>query len=289
VIETHDVSEPAAPIGGGGLTRFRLDFGYDGTNFSGWARQPGLRTVQETLESAAATVLRLKTPALITVAGRTDAGVHAAAQVAHVDLVATAVMPAVVRRLNGLLPEDVRVFEMRPAPAGFEARFAAMGRRYLYRLADRGANPMRRVDTVTWPRPLSVAAMHEAARALVGLNDFAAYAKPRLGATTVRTLHSLTVTRDFDDVVVIRAHADAFCHSQVRSMVGALIAVGEGRRPVEWPGEVLASKLRNSTAHVAPAHGLTLVAVDYPPVDELEARARLTRARRAADASGQSG
>lgn len=279
----RESTEPADSLESCGLSRFRLDLGYDGTAFSGWARQPGLRTVQDVVETALATVLRLASPAAITVAGRTDAGVHAVAQVAHVDLVADDVMPEIARRLNGLLPQDVRIHRMQAAADGFDARFAALARRYAYRLADREVSPLRRLDTVPWPRPLAVGAMHEAARPLVGLHDFAAYAKPRDGATTIRTLHSLTVTRDLDDAVVIRAYADAFCHSQVRSMVGALLAVGEGRRPVEWPGEVLAGKVRDSTAHVAPARGLTLVAVDYPPDDEMAARVIRTKARRSTD------
>jgi tRNA pseudouridine38-40 synthase len=232
------------------------------------------------LEEAVSTVLRLPAPPHVTVAGRTDAGVHAIGQVGHVD-VAVSMKPTVIsRRLNRILPDDLRVGRVQLAPAGFDARFAAMGRRYMYRIADRELNPLRRTDTVAWPRTLAAAAMHEAARPLVGLHDFAAYAKPRKGATTIRTLHALTVTRDVDGCIVIRAHADAFCHSQVRSMVGALIAVGEGRRPVNWPGEVLAAKVRDSTVHVAPARGLTLVTVDYPPDDELEARVHQTRARR---------
>lgn len=262
--------------------RLRLDFSYDGTDFSGWARQPALRTVQQVLEAALATVLRLAGPVPITVAGRTDAGVHAIGQVGHVDVDVPIDPAEVARRLNGVLPADLRITGVRIAPVGFDARFAAMGRRYEYRLADGVVNPLRRLDTVLWPRPLSTAAMHDAARSLIGLHDFAAYAKPREGATTIRTLHALTVTRDDAGLVVIRAHADAFCHSQVRSMVGALLAVGEGRRPVEWPGQVLGGKVRDSTVHVAPAHGLTLVAVDYPPDDALAARVLQTRARREA-------
>lgn len=281
--EADEPTKPATPSSRvGGLCRLRLDFSYDGTDFSGWARQPALRTVQQVLEEALTTVLRLPGPPLITVAGRTDAGVHAVGQVGHVDADSPMTPAALAARLNGVLPADLRIGGVSVAPDGFDARFAAMGRRYVYRLADRGASPLRRLDTVIWPRPLSTAAMHESARPLIGLNDFAAYAKPREGATTIRTLHALTVTRDVDGVVVIRAHADAFCHSQVRSMVGALIAVGEGKRPVDWPGQVLASKMRDSAVHVAPAHGLTLVAVDYPPDDGLEARVLQTRARRQA-------
>jgi tRNA pseudouridine38-40 synthase len=275
--------EAAVPSGNGGLVipheiRLRLDLAYDGTEFSGWARQPERRTVQGVVEEALALVLRLDAPQ-VTVAGRTDAGVHATGQVAHVDVPAPDDVEWLARRLNGVLPDDVVISAVSVAAPEFDARFAALGRRYDYRITDGTPNPLNRHDTVFWPRPLDEAAMNAAAQGLVGLHDFAAYAKPREGATTIRTLHQLTASRS-ESVVTITAHADAFCHNQVRSMVGALIAVGEGRVPVEWPGEVLASGTRSSTVHVAPAHGLTLVAVDYPPDADLAARAAVTRRRR---------
>ncbi|HEX3708169.1 MAG TPA: tRNA pseudouridine(38-40) synthase TruA [Mycobacteriales bacterium] len=277
---SYDVDEPATPAGDGGLVRLRLDLSYDGTDFSGWARQPGLRTVQETIESALMTVLQLAGPPSLRVAGRTDAGVHATGQVAHVD-VAGPVDPEVLqRRLAGVLPPDIVATAVAVAAPGFDARFAATGRRYRYRIADGPLDPLRRHDTVAGKRPLDVAAMHRAAQGLVGLRDFAAYCRPREGATTVRTLHALDVTRDAGGTVVISAHADAFCHNQVRSMVGALLAVGEGRRPVGWPTEILHSGVRDPGVTVAPPHGLTLIAVDYPSDDELAAQVARTRRRR---------
>jgi len=280
-VTTRNASnEPASPSGDGGFVRLRIDLAYDGTEFSGWARQPGLRTVQQVVEDAITTVLRLADPAQLTVAGRTDAGVHAAGQVAHLDLPkAPEALDALPRRLTSLLAEDVVIRAVTVAPPGFDARFAALGRRYAYRLTDASPDPLRRRDTVAWGRPLDAEAMDTAAQSLVGEHDFAAYAKPRTGATTIRTLHELSVRRD-PDAVVVTAHADAFCHNQVRSMVGALLAVGEGRRPVEWPGEVLAAGVRDSAVRVAPAHGLTLVAVDYPPDSELATRVTQTRRRR---------
>ncbi|HWA66883.1 MAG TPA: tRNA pseudouridine(38-40) synthase TruA [Mycobacteriales bacterium] len=277
---SYDADEPATPSGDGGLVRLRLDLRYDGTDFAGWARQPGQRTVQETVEAALARVLRLPDPPRLTVAGRTDAGVHAIGQVAHVDLVDAPEVTGLARRLAGVLPADVAVTGVSLPAAGFDARFAATGRHYRYRMTDGRPNPLRRRDTVFWHRVLDVATMREAALGLVGEHDFAAFCRRREGATTVRHLRSLTVARDDDDVIVIGAHADAFCHNQVRSMVGALIAVGEARRPVAWPAEVLAAKVRDSAVTVAPAHGLTLVAVDYPPDDELGAQAERTRRRR---------
>jgi tRNA pseudouridine38-40 synthase len=275
-----DHDEPAASLEASGLRRFRLDLSYDGSGFSGWARQPGLRTVQDTIEAALTTVLRLPDPPSLTVAGRTDAGVHAAGQVAHVDLPGDTVATELIRRLGGVLPEDIVVRDVTEAPAGFDARFGASGRRYRYRVCDAVADPVRRHDTVAWKRPLDVAAMNLAAAGLVGEHDFAAYCRPRAGATTIRTLRRLDVSRAADGVVIIEAEADAFCHHQVRSMVGALLTVGDGRQPSGWPAQVLAAGVRDSTVAVAPAHGLSLVGVDYVPAAELAARARQTRRRR---------
>ena len=263
--------------------RLRLDVAYDGSDFRGWAAQPGLRTVEGDLSAALVTVLRLPSVAL-TCAGRTDAGVHARGQVVHVDVDE---LPdgaeRLVRRLNGVLAPDLRVRRAVEAPAGFDARFSAVWRRYAYRVADGPAavDPLSRGHVLTWPRPLDAAAMAEASTALVGLHDFASFCKQREGATTIRTLLDLAWTRRADDVVEAAVRADAFCHSMVRSLVGCLIAVGEGRRPVGWPAEMLAAGKRDATVTVAPAHGLTLEEVGYPRDAELAARTEVTRAKRA--------
>jgi tRNA pseudouridine38-40 synthase len=297
-VTLNDVSEPATPIGEGGLVspqiarfahdpagtpkvRLRLDLSYDGTDFAGWARQPRSRTVEQVLVDALTTVLRLDEPARVTVAGRTDAGTHATGQVAHVDVPPPDDVAMVARRLAGILPHDVALRAIAVAPNEFNARFSALGRRYIYRVDDGTPNPLRRRDTVSWSRRLDTDAMRAAAQGLVGKHDFSAYCKPRQGATTIRTLHQLDASRDADSVVIITAYADAFCRHQVRSMVGALLAVGENRRPVDWPVEVMQTQVRDSLVNVAPASGLTLVAVDYPPDDELAGRAVLTRQRRA--------
>jgi tRNA pseudouridine38-40 synthase len=277
-VTPYDVDEPAAPQGDGGLVRLRLDLAYDGTDFSGWAAQPGQRTVEATLADALRLVLRLTEPPRLTVAGRTDSGVHATGQVAHVDLPASVDVEVLHRRIAGVLPEDVVVSRVSPAPAGFDARFAAIGRRYLYRASDGVLDPLRRRDTVAWPRPLDIEAMQSAANGLVGEHDFAAFCRPRAGATTIRTLRCLEVSRDAH--VVVAAEADAFCHHQVRSMVGALLAVGDGRRPADWPRQVLLAGVRDSAVNVAPAHGLTLVGVDYPADDQIAERVQVARARR---------
>jgi tRNA pseudouridine38-40 synthase len=275
------------------VLRVRLDLAYDGTAFSGWAAQPGLRTVQGELATALATVLRCSDPVQLTVAGRTDAGVHARGQVVHVDVDpdAWAALPgrsdrppgvALVSRLAGVLPPDVVVRRAEPAPAGFDARFSALERRYVYRLADDGAerDPLRRHDTVWWRRPLDVDAMDVAARSLVGLRDFAAFCKQREGATTVRTLLDYSWTRLPDGVAVATVRADAFCHSMVRSLVGAVVPVGEGRRARDWPRDLQERAVRAPEIHVMPAHGLSLEEVVYPPEADLAGRAVATRARR---------
>ncbi|MBJ7358794.1 tRNA pseudouridine(38-40) synthase TruA [Nocardioides sp.] len=263
--------------------RIRLHVAYDGGDFRGWAAQPGLRTVEGELSTALATVLRVPSVDL-TCAGRTDAGVHARGQVVHVDLAA---LPEgtdqLVRRVNGVLATDLRVLRAAEAPPGFDARFSALWRRYVYRVVDDVASvdPLARGHVLVWPRPLDVAALDEASRALRGLHDFASFCRRREGATTIRTLLDLGWTRRPDGVVEAGVRADAFCHSMVRSLVGCLLAVGEGRRPVDWPAQVLVAGRRDPAVTVAPALGLTLEEVGYPADDELATRAETTRARRA--------
>jgi len=262
--------------------RLRLDLSYDGTEFSGWARQPGCRTVEATVTEALSTALRLPAPPQLVVAGRTDAGVHASGQVAHADIEADiddGAVAGLARRLAGLLPPDVVVRSVSVAPEGFDARFSALARRYRYRITDGPPDPVRRHDTLAWHRALDADAMNAAGAGLVGEHDFAAFCRPREGATTVRTLRRLDVVRA-GALVEVAAVADAFCHNQVRAMVGALLAVGDGRRQVEWPRQVLLAGVRDSAVTVAPPHGLTLVEVDYPQADQLAERARVSRARR---------
>ena len=274
--------------------RLRIDCAYDGTDFSGWATQRGLRTVQGTLEAALATALRVP-QVRVTVAGRTDAGVHARGQVAHVDVDPDTVaasagrsphppLAALARRVDGILPPDLRVRRISEAPDGFDARFSAIWRRYAYRIADAQelADPLVRGHVLTWPRPLDVEAMNAASAPLVGLQDFAAFCKQREGATTVRTLLDLGWSRDAAGLVVGSVRADAFCHNMVRALVGSLIAVGEGRRPTTWPAEVMAGRRRHAGVRVVHAHGLTLEEVGYPDDDELAAQSHRARARREA-------
>jgi tRNA pseudouridine38-40 synthase len=262
--------------------RIRLDVAYDGSDFHGWAAQPGLRTVESELSRAMAMVLRVPEVGL-TCAGRTDAGVHARGQVVHTDLVALSEGPErLARRLNGVLGNDLRVHQVVEAPVGFDARFSAIWRRYAYRVADRPelVDPLRRAYVLARSRPIDEELMNAAALRLLGEHDFASFCRQREGATTIRTLLDLVWSREPDGLLVAHVRADAFCHSMVRSLVGCLLAIGEGRRSVEWAAEVLAASRRVSSVAVAPAHGLTLEEVGYPPDAELGARVEITRARR---------
>ena len=272
--------------------RIRIDLAYDGTDFHGWAVQPGLRTVQGDLEGALAVALRLPRVSVVC-AGRTDTGVHARGQVVHVDVADEAVegsagrsqdppLEALVRRLNGILSSDVRVRRVVEAPVGFDARFSALWRRYAYRIADdpTTVDPLTRAHVLAWSRPLDLEALNEASDLFLGERDFASFCRRREGATTIRTLLDLEWVRDVDGVAVATVRADAFCHSMVRSLVGCLLAVGDGRRPVAWAGEVLRATRRDPSVTVAHAHGLTLEQVAYPADDELAHRADVTRAKR---------
>ncbi|WP_409350019.1 tRNA pseudouridine(38-40) synthase TruA [Rathayibacter soli] len=282
-------------------TRIRLDIAYDGSAFSGWSRQPGLRTVQGELEHALATMFRRHAPApTLVVAGRTDAGVHAAGQVAHVDLtagqLAALLKPrrgatrqpdagaALAHRVNGILGavSDIVVTRGTLASTGFDARFSALWRRYRYRIADRSAthDPLQRHRTLWLPATLDVQAMDEAAHSLPGLHDFAAYCKPREGATTIRTLQEFTWQRDTDGVLIATVKADAFCHSMVRSLVGGCVAVGEGKLAARDLALLREAGDRTSAFTVVPARGLTLMEVGYPDDAQLAQRAEQTRARR---------
>ncbi|MGK5498896.1 tRNA pseudouridine(38-40) synthase TruA [Streptomyces sp. URMC 125] len=274
-----------------GRVRVRLDLSYDGREFSGWARQRGRRTVQGELEEALRIVTRSEEPFELTVAGRTDAGVHARGQVAHVDLPAglwEEHREKLLRRLAGRLPQDVRVHRIGQAPPHFNARFSAIWRRYAYRVCDHpsGVDPLRRGHVLWHDWPLDVDAMNEAARRLLGEHDFAAYCKRREGATTIRTLRELSWERRPDGIVEARVVADAFCHNMVRSLVGALLFVGDGHRPPAWPGEVLAAGVRDSAVHVVRPHGLTLEEVGYPADELLAARNLEARNRRTLPGAG---
>ena len=281
----------------GGLVRFKLDFAYDGTDFNGWAKQPGLRTVQGEFLAALEVIFEADPNDYgLVVAGRTDAGVHARHQVLHLDLSADQLKrlgrhnKAEIRnekllgRLNSLLPDDIRVFSLGEAPAGFDARFSAIYRRYRYRIADANAvkDPLQARGTLWTNRPLNVKAMQEAGQLLLGLNDFAAFCKPREFSTTIRDLKEITVQRSIDEnqTVEVELMADAFCHNMVRAIVGALIAVGEGRAEPADVRQRLDSASRVGSYKVVGSHGLTLMEIGYPSDDLLATQAREARALR---------
>jgi tRNA pseudouridine38-40 synthase len=272
------------------LVRLRLDLGYDGTDFAGWARQPGQRTVQGVVEEALGRLLRLDPPPVLTVAGRTDAGVHARGQVAHAVVPVAAYSPingTMPRRLAGLLPPDVRVWRVSVAPEGFDARFSALSRRYVYRVCDNplGVAPLRRRDVLWHPRPIDLGRMNAAARLLTGEHDFAAFCRKREGATTIRRLLRYEWVREEPRLAAATVEADAFCHSMVRALVGALLVVGDGRRDIEWPAHVLAARVRDSSVNVAPALGLSLEEIRYPDDEDMAHRAQETRRVRTLNAT----
>jgi len=265
-----------------GFLRLRLDLAYDGTNFSGWGKQPDRRSVQEEVEKAIAKISQSKVDSIV--AGRTDAGVHAIGQVIHVDLPESIQLEELGYKLNRILDSDVRVMDVSIAPPAFHARFSALRRHYTYKILDANQviSPLHRFDVASWYRPLDIEAMNTASALLLGDHDFAAYCKFREGATTIRQLQKFEWLRDSEGYLVGDVVADAFCYSMVRNLVGAVVCVADGRFGPEWIAQTLANKVRISDSLVFPACGLTLRQVDYPSDAELLDRAAQTVARREA-------
>jgi tRNA pseudouridine38-40 synthase len=265
-----------------GFLRLRLDLAYDGTNFSGWGKQPDRRSVQEEVEKAIVKISQSKVDSIV--AGRTDAGVHATGQVIHVDLPESIQLEELGYKLNRILDTDVRVMDVSVAPPAFHARFSALRRHYTYKILDANQviSPLHRFDVASWYRPLDIEAMNSASALLLGDHDFAAYCKFREGATTIRQLQKFEWLRDSEGYLVGDVVADAFCYSMVRNLVGAVVCVADGRFGPEWIAQTLANKVRISDSLVFPACGLTLRQVDYPSDAELLDRAAQTVARREA-------
>ena len=268
-----------------GFRRLRMDIAYDGTNFSGWAIQPDRRTVQACIEEAISKIARVNVE--IIVAGRTDAGVHATGQVIHVDVPEEMGIDDLGYKLNRILDEDVRINGIEIAPPAFHARFSALRRYYEYRILDENKviQPLARLNTASWYRPLDMDLMNRASALLLGTHNYAAFCKYREGATTIRTLETYQWRRDAEGVLVADVVADAFCYSMVRNLVGAIVCVADGRKDPEWITTLLEDKERVSDSLVFPARGLTLYKVDYPDAAELLERAKKTVARREEEAN----
>jgi len=263
-----------------GFLRLRIDLAYDGSDFSGWAIQPDRRTVQAQVEEAIEKIARVRIESIV--AGRTDAGVHATGQVIHVDIPDSITIEDLAYKLNRILDEDIRINRIEVAPPAFHARFSALRRYYQYRILDENKviQPLARLNTAGWYRPLDLDLMNQASKLLLGTNDFAAFCKYREGATTVRTLEKYEWVRDSEGYLVADVVADAFCYSMVRNLVGAVVCVADGRFEPSWIKTLLENKERVSDSLVFPARGLTLYKVDYPDAAELLERAKKTVARR---------
>ena len=304
------------------MVRLRLDLAYDGGAFYGWARQPTLRTVQGELEQALHTILRVPAddpdePLRLTVAGRTDTGVHALHQVCHLDVgeatldrcvghMGVPAPEALFRRLSRMVPDDIAIHAVSVAPEGFDARFSALERTYVYRICDdaRPVDPRMRGFVLSLDDRLDLDAMNAAAAMTIGLHDFGSFATPNPGGTTIRevkrahwsripvsplvpgasggagTAGGYTVPAAESGLVCFTIVADAFARNMVRSLVNACVKVGQGRKDLNWFAEKMATPLREgSTGPIAP-QGLTLEHVAYPAADQLAARAEAIRAKR---------
>lgn len=272
--------------------RVRIDLAYDGSAFHGWATQPEVPTVQDAVETGLATIFRH--PVRVTVAGRTDAGVHAANQVIHFDIAQERWQKlsgnkplrqpeeAIVTKLNGVLArrsDAIRIHSARVVPPEFDARFSPISRRYRYRISNGLLDPLTRHFTYHHRQPLNIGTMAAEIEGLSGLFDFGSFCKPRPGATTIRNLHVFAVEAT-DDLITVWIAADAFCHHMVRALIGALLQVGDGSRAQGWLRERLDQPVRDSHMSIAPARGLILDEVLYPTDDEVGQRARQTRAKR---------
>lgn len=303
--------------------RLRIDLAYDGGAFYGWARQPHLRTVQGEIESALHTVLRIPdddiaNPLRLTVAGRTDTGVHASHQVCHLDIEPHVLdscighmqvngIAALRHRLTHVLPNDIAIHNISRAPDGFDARFSALERTYVYRIADATSviDPRMRGCVLAVDYSLDVDAMNQAAALTVGLHDFGSFATPNPGGTTIREVktaywhrvrqEALTQIGDVDSSTKIATYstpfmesgllcftivADAFAHNMVRSLVNACVKVGQGKKDIEWFASKMDTPVREGSTGPIAAFGLTLEHVAYPADALLASRANAIRAKR---------
>lgn len=244
---------------------------YDGTRYAGWQRQAGLPSLQATVERALTAVAGR--PVAVTCGGRTDAGVHALGQVAHFDTPVLRQPRGWTLGANSGLPPDVAVLWAHPVTDDFHARYSALARSYRYLILNRPSRPALGRYRVCWVhRPLDADAMHEAAQCLAGEHDFSAFrAAECQSRTPVRRLDRLAVQRE-GDLIAFDVTGNAFLHHMVRNIAGTLIAVGQGDRPAAWVAEALAGRDRRAAGITAPAAGLYLVSIDYPPEHGMPAR-----------------
>lgn len=262
-----------------GFFRAKITLAYDGTNFFGWGKQRDRRTIQGELEDALRTLYRRDLETVV--AGRTDAGVHATGQVIHVDLPIGGAsdfgfeFEDLAYRLNRILTEEIRIKNAERAPEDFHARFGALRRHYIYKIQDGLGiiEPVKRLDITPWYRHLDIEKMNSAASDLLGEHDFFSFAKYRENSTTIRNLERFDFTRSEEGLIISHISADAFCYNMVRSLIGAMVYIGEGRFPTSWARETLIKRERPSDSVVFPARGLTFVGVEYPVDSQLAARA----------------
>jgi len=272
----------------GGLVRFRVDLAYDGTDFAGWAKQPGLRTVEGDLVKMFEKVFgKSKTDFDMRVAGRTDSGVHAKHQVCHLDIPQKRLSrigrdPLNAFRLNTLIADDLIILDIHQITSDFDARFSALGRSYRYTIVDPEfkKDPMLVRYALTHKRVLDVDLMNLAAKELIGLKDFAAFCKPRAGASTIRNLTTFQVSRDPGGLITIDIHADAFCHNMIRSLVGSIMAVADGRLSIQDLIQAQKSGKRANKFKTIDAKGLSLESIDYPDPADYAKQANLNRVMR---------
>lgn len=302
--------------------RLRLDLAYDGGDFYGWAKQPTLRTVQGVLEDALHKVLRVNKddasePLRLSVAGRTDTGVHASYQVCHLDVSEDVLqncvghtnlthVKALEYRLCGVLPKDISIHSVSIAPSGFDARFSALDRTYVYRISDAAnranLDPRMRGFVLQLDYDLNVDAMNQAASLIVGLHDFGSFARPNPGGTTIRCVKKAVWNRVFQGSCLSKSTgkipcienglleftivADAFAHNMVRSLVGACVQVGCAKRSVDWFKNKIENPIREGSTGPIAANGLTLEYVEYAKDEELGTRANAIRAKRTIEELG---
>lgn len=280
-------NEPLVANAAQGLIRIRGKIAYDGKDFSGWGMQPDRRTVQGELENAISTLLRVDR-VIVQCAGRTDAGVHASAQVIHFDIAEKDAMEMkdLTYKINAILPEDISIQELEVTTADFDARFAALSRSYEYLIYQGQRNPLLRDRAHRSYLPLDVQAMNDASQSLIGLHDFSAFCKKREGATTIRTLMKFDWSETPQGLIKVDLEADAFCYSMVRGLIGAVLAIGEGKFDKAWLENYLAGKEREAHVFAAPALGLTLVDVKYP--DPSEYAKRIAETLQVRDSDGTS-